>query len=253
MEALIISPMLLALLFFIVALIYSSVGLGGGSSYTALLAIFGANPLAIPSISLSLNVIVTSIASTNFLRSGHVRTRLILPFVITSIPMAYVGGAVELPRKVFYLLLMASLSVVAVRIYAPMKTTLAVVLSSRQQIIISVLIGALLGFIAGAVGIGGGIYLIPIIILFNLGTAKEAAAAGAIFIWVNSFVGIIGRYVSNRLEFDYSIPIILAVIAGGFLGSQLGSSRLSPRTMEKLLGVIIVLAIVLLARKLWGS
>ncbi len=108
MEA-ITSPYFLAVLFFLVALTYSSVGLGGGSSYTALMAVLGVSTLAIPLISLSLNIFVTTIGSFNFIRNRHARIKLILPFLISSIPMAYLGGALRLPKEIFYWILFISL------------------------------------------------------------------------------------------------------------------------------------------------
>ncbi len=251
MESLLVSPFTLALIFFVIAFLYSAVGLGGGSSYTALLAIFGASPLAIPSISLTLNTIVTSIGSVNYLRRGHARWHLILPFLVGSIPLAYVGGTLVLPREIFYWVLLISLLVVVIRIYSPRATSLGLSFTAPQRIIVSLMSGALLGFVAGAVGIGGGIYLVPLIILLGLGTPKEAAAAGAIFIWANSSIGLVARYMSDRLQLDYSVWIIGAVIVGGLLGSSLGAGRFSARTMEKLLGVILVIAIVLLMKKIF--
>lgn len=106
---LLISPWFIAGLFFIIAFVYSSVGLGGGSSYTALMAILSFNTLAIPLISLSLNLIVTSIGSFNFIRNKHANRRLILPLIATSMPMAYLGGSLNLPKTVFYWLLLVSL------------------------------------------------------------------------------------------------------------------------------------------------
>lgn len=117
METILFSHYILAILFFFIAFIYSSVGLGGGSSYTALMAIFGLNTIAIPMISLSLNLFITSFGSYNFIRNKHDNLKLIIPFLISSIPMAYLGGALELPTDVFYWILLISLVLVAVRIY----------------------------------------------------------------------------------------------------------------------------------------
>ena len=251
MEALVVSPYVLAALFFVVAFLYSSVGLGGGSSYTALLAIFGANPVAIPSVSLTLNALVTSIGSFNFIRGGHARLNLIGPFLIGSIPMAFVGGMIALPARWFYVLLLASLIIVALRIYAPGETALRVRMLPAQKLLASLLIGGGLGFLAGAVGIGGGIYLVPLVILLGLGNAKEAAACGAVFIWVNSVTGIAARVVAERYEPELLLPIAVAVIAGAILGSRIGAGKASPRKMEKVLGLVIIVAVILLARKTW--
>jgi uncharacterized membrane protein YfcA len=234
--------------FFIVAFAYSSVGLGGGSSYTALMAILGVNYLAIPTVSLILNLFVTSIGSFNFVRKGHARVRLILPFLVSSIPMAYVGGSLRLSKEIFYWILLITLIFVVVRIYAFENTSLKLTLGSIQQVTLSLIVGSVLGLIAGIVGIGGGIYLVPLIIILGLGSQKEAAACGAIFIWVNSLSGLIARLQYNPVEIAPFIPLVFVVLIGGTLGSYMGSAKFAPRTMEKILGIIIVVAIVFLTK-----
>jgi uncharacterized membrane protein YfcA len=243
------SPYLLAVLFFLVAFTYSSVGLGGGSSYTALMAVFGVSTLAIPLISLSLNLFVTTIGSFNFIRNRHARIKLVLPFLISSIPMAYLGGSLKLPKDIFYLILLISLVFVALRIYFWQNTTVKLNIDQNGKMIISLIAGSILGLVAGTVGIGGGIYLVPLIIILGLGTAKEAAACGAIFIWLNSCSGLISRFQYNSVDVTNYIPLIVAVLAGGSLGSFMGSFKFSPKSMEKILGAVIMVAIILLTRK----
>ncbi|MEN8135618.1 MAG: sulfite exporter TauE/SafE family protein [Thermodesulfobacteriota bacterium] len=243
------SPYFLAVLFFIVAFIYSSVGLGGGSSYTALMAIFGINALAIPMISLSLNLFVTTVGSYNFIRNKHGKIKLIVPFLISSMPMAYLGGSLKLPKEIFYWLLLISLLFVAARIYFWEKATIKLNIDQKGKIILSLLAGSVLGLVAGIVGIGGGIYLIPLIIILGLGTEKEAAACGAIFIWFNSFSGLLSRLQYNSIDLTDYIPLIAAVLAGGSLGSFMGSFKLSAKLMEKILGVVIIVAIIFLAKR----
>ena len=240
----------LVLVFFIVAFTYSSVGLGGGSSYTALMAIVGINSLAIPIISLFLNLFVTSITSFNFVRNKHAKLRLILPFVFSSIPMAYLGGALDISKEIFYWLLLISLIFVAVRIYIWKNTSFKFNISYREQIIISLIAGSILGLVAGIVGIGGGIYLVPLIIILGLGSEKEAAACGAIFIWLNSLAGLISRLQYNSIDLTSYIPLIIAVLAGGALGSFMGAFKFSPKLMEKILGIVILVAIFFLIKKL---
>ncbi len=244
------SPLFLAVLFFLVAFIYSSVGLGGGSSYTALMAIFGVSTLAIPMISLSLNLFVTSVGSFNFIRNKHARIKLILPFLVSSIPMAYLGGSLQLPKEIFYWILLISLVFVAVRIYIWQNMAIKLNTTQNGKIIISLIAGSILGLVAGIVGIGGGIYLVPLIIISGLGTEKEAAACGVIFIWLNSFSGLLSRFQYNTIDLTNYIPLIVAVLAGGTLGSFIGSFRLPPKTMEKILGAVIIVSIILLFRKL---
>ncbi len=244
-----ISPYWLAVMFFFVALLYSSVGLGGGSSYTALMAIFGASTLVIPMISLSLNLFVSSIGSFNFIRNRHARIKLILPFLISSIPMAYLGGSLKLPKEIFYWILLTSLFFVALRIYFWQNTTIKLNLNQNGKILFSLIAGSILGLIAGIVGIGGGIYLVPLIIIMGLGTAKEAAACGAIFIWLNSFAGLASRLQYNSIDLTAYLPLIIAAMAGGTLGSFMGALKLSPKTMERLLGATVIIAIAFLTRK----
>ena len=249
MEELIISPYFLSVLFFTVALIYSSVGLGGGSSYTALMAILGVSHVVIPAISLTLNLFVSSVGSFNFIRKRHAHLELLLPFLITSIPMSYLGGAIKLPRDIFYWILLISLIFVAIRIYAWENTSLRVNLGKTKKIIISLMAGSVLGFIAGTVGIGGGIYLVPFIIILGLGSPKEAAACGAVFIWVNSLSGLIARLQHHLIDVTELLPVIVAVLIGGYLGSFIGSSTLSSRAMEKCLGGVVIVAIAFLLKR----
>ena len=244
------SPLFVATLFFAIAFIYSSVGLGGGSSYTAVMALLGFSTIVIPTVSLILNVLVTTVGSYNFIRQKHVRFKLIVPFLISSIPMAYIGGTLHLPKHLFFWLLLVSLVFVAIRIYFWRNTTLGLILSVRQKISISLLAGAVLGFIAGVVGIGGGIYLVPLIIILGLGSQKEAAACGAIFVWLNSVAGLTARFQYNQIDLTAYLPLIVAVVIGGVLGSFMGASRFSAKTIEKMLGMVILLAIVFLLKKL---
>ena len=239
---------LLPILFLFVAFIYSSVGLGGGSSYTALMAIFGINYLIIPTASLSLNLIVTSIGMVNFWRNGYGRIGLITPFLITSIPMAYLAGSLNLPKEIFQLILLFTLILVVVRIYVLREFQFSFYLSGTKKWIFMVGLGAILGFVAGSVGIGGGIYLVPLIVMFGLGSEKEAAAAGTIFIWVNSLAGVFARAQAGTFDIDFILPLIGAVIAGGLAGSYLGSFKFQAETIQKIMGTVIIFAIIFLFR-----
>lgn len=250
MEEFFSSQYVLAVIFFIVAVIYSSVGLGGGSSYTALMAIFGVDPVVIPTVSLSLNLLSTSVGSFNFIRKKHANFRLLLPFLITSMPMAYLGGSLRLPKDVFYWVLLLTLVFVAARIYLLPNASMKLDIGQAGKIIISLVSGSVLGLVAGIVGIGGGIYLIPLILILGLGSEKEAAACGAIFIWINSLVGLTARLQYSSLLLKSHIPLIVAVLAGAMIGSHLGSTHLSPRTMQKILGLIIIVAIFFLIMKI---
>jgi len=242
------TEILLPILFFFVALIYSSVGLGGGSSYTALMAIFGINYLTIPTTSLSMNLIVTFVGIIHFWKNGHGRLNLIVPFLITSIPMTFLAGSLALPEILFKILLLVTLILVAIRIYIINDLKIAIQLTSIQKWILIISLGGVLGFIAGAVGIGGGIYLVPLIIMFGLGTEKEAAAAGAMFIWVNSLVGVIARTQLGTFDLEFILPLAIAVLMGGFSGSYLGAVKFEPKTIQKVMGGVVIVAIVFLIK-----
>ncbi|NOX26342.1 MAG: sulfite exporter TauE/SafE family protein, partial [Deltaproteobacteria bacterium] len=249
MDHLLINFWLLSLLFGMVAFLYSSVGLAGGSSYIALLTIFGASYVVIPTISLAMNILVSTIGTVNYFRGRHARIRLIAPFLISSIPMAYLGGTVRLPAHLFNILLIVFLAVVALRIYLFNQFSLRWQLRASSKILVSLLIGLILGFISGALGLGGGIYLIPLIILLGLGTVKEAAACGSLFIWVNSAAGLAARLNHQPLPDIGILPLLVCVGIGGYAGSFLGANRFQPRTMQRLLGVIVLIAIVFLLKK----
>lgn len=253
MEDMVISPYILSLLFCAIAFAYSSVGLGGGSSYTALMAILGVSTVAIPMISLTLNLLVTAVGSVIYIRSGHARLKLLFPFLVSSIPMSYLGGSLTLPRELFYWILLATLIFVALRLYVWENTTIKLNIGNTGKIALSLTAGSVLGLIAGIVGIGGGIYLVPLIIVLGLGSEKEAAACGAIFILLNSVSGLIARLQFHSIDLAQMVLPVLAVVAGSASGSFMGASRYSPQTMQKVLGAVILVAIVFLTRKVFIS
>lgn len=251
MEELLITPHLLALLFLVVAFAYSSVGLGGGTAYTALLAVFGASHLAIPTISLTLNVVVTAVGSWVFLRHRYGRLRLVAPFLVTSLPFAYVGGMLDLSPGLFYALLVLTLAAVAGRIFLWTDPRVGVDLGRGQQLALAVVLGALIGFVGGSVGFGGGIFVVPVAVLLGLGTEREAAACGAVFTGVTSASGLLARVQHHPVDWEAMLPLVVAVLIGGSVGAQAGSRRLSPRTMQKVMGVVAVVAAVLLVHRIW--
>tara|TARA_B100000989_G_C19507172_1_gene457039 strand:+ start:330 stop:1067 length:738 start_codon:yes stop_codon:yes gene_type:complete len=240
----------LPILFFFVSFFYSSVGLGGGSSYTAIMAIMGINYQLIPATSLTLNLGVTFIGMINFWKAGYGRINLIAPFLITSIPMSYLAGSVRLPELMFQIILTMTLLLVVSRIYFFDRLAFTYQLSNIEKWLLAIFLGSFLGFIAGAVGIGGGIYLVPLIITFGLGTTKEASAAGAMFIWFNSFAGLLPRLQSGVYNIKFIIPLVFAVLLGGFVGSYFGSVRFESIFIQKIIGALIILAIIFLIQRI---
>lgn len=163
--------------------------------------------------------------------------------------MAFVGGTLKISTDIFYWILLISLIFVAARIYLWQNISFKLYLGQKEKIILSLILGSLLGLIAGIVGIGGGIYLVPLIIILGLGTEKEAAACGAIFIWLNSISGLLSRFQYNSIDLTNYTPLFIAVLAGGTLGSFMGSFKFSPKVMDKMLGVVILIAIFFLTKK----
>jgi len=237
---------ILPVLFFVIALIYSSVGLGGGSSYAAIMAIFGISYQIIPTTSLLLNLIVTFFGMINFWKNGYGRFNLVYPFLLTSIPMTFFASSLDLSKETFELFLLGTLILVVIRIYFIKDLKMNIELNWFQKYIFIVLVGSILGFIAGGIGIGGGIYLVPIIIMFRLGKEKEASAAGAMFIWVNSLTGVIARARSGTFDIDFILPLAGSVIIGGIVGSYIGASKFKARTIQRVMGGVIIIAIVFL-------
>ena len=237
-------------LFAVIAFLYSSVGLGGGSAYAALLSIFNIPYQHIAPTALTLNLIVALLGAWQFTRAGHLHLRRVWPLFAASTPAAFLGGILPISRSIFQFLLLLTLVLVAARIYfwPHKKHVLTLAGLSRQWILAS--LGAILGFIAGVVGIGGGIYLVPILIALGLAGEKEAAAMGPFFVWLNSLAGLGGHLQRLSFPWHFILPLSGAVLIGGLVGSWAGAFRYSRATMQRVLGSVILLAIVLLIRKM---
>lgn len=237
---------ILPIFFALIAFVYSSVGLGGGSAYTAIMSIFGMDYKIIPVTSLIMNMIVTFVGMINFWRNGFGRVKLILPFLVTSIPLSFFAGTLILEKITFQILLLLCLLLVVYRIYFINELKLKLNLVGYKKWIFAFSLGAVLGFVAGSVGIGGGIFLVPLIVMFGLGSEKEAAASGAVFIWLNSLAGIWARTTEGLINFEFLVPLSVAVMVGGYIGSHFGAVKYSTRTIQKVMGIIIIIAILFL-------
>jgi uncharacterized membrane protein YfcA len=240
----------LAISFIFVAILYSSVGLGGASTYTVLLLWAGLPYVAIPTIALSLNVVVT-LTSIIILGKGHnLKFNLIWPFLITSIPCAYIGGTLQVPNRIFLIMLALILLLMAVQLFFPGLIFKRATSRQRSSINIFLLVGSILGFTAGVVGIGGGILLIPLIVTFGWTTEREAAGIGSWFILLNSLAGIAGRIQWQSPDYTLAAMLGSAVLLGGMIGVNLASSRLTPDMAKKVLGVVLLLALVSIGNRL---
>ncbi len=238
-------------LFFLTALAYSMAGFGGGSTYLALLVLFDVPHESIRSTALLCNVAVVSFGTWHFARGGHLHLRKVMPFVITSAPMAYWGGTFEISKTLFTLLLGMSLAVAAARmlwIGKAIEPTTPV--RSRTTWLIGAPLGAALGFLAGIVGIGGGIYLAPVLLFLGWANAKEMAAAASFFILINSVAGLAGQATGGiKADVWLIVPLLIAVVLGGQIGSRLGSYKMPKLAIQRLSGALIL---IVSGRLLWA-
>lgn len=234
---------LLTILFFFVALLYSMVGFGGGSSYIALLILFGVSYTQAPTIALICNIIVVLGGFFHSFRNRNLSFKTLLPFLITSVPFAYLGGLIPLPKLLFQSLLGLTLLTVALKMifYKRVDKNYTDCLE-KPPFLLAAFFGMLLGFLSGLVGIGGGIFLAPLLYLFKWGRPKQIAGTASGFILFNSLAGFVGQ-VSKHGNFqiiqDYW-PMMLAVLLGGQLGSILGHQKIPQRKIEVLTSYLIL-------------
>ena len=223
----------LAILFFITAILYSSVGFGGGSTYLALLLIWGIPYFIFPVIALFCNIIVVSGNFFNYIRAGNLNLRLLVPYLIGSIPLAYIGGSLSIEKQTFEILLFLVLTIAGILLLFNSKSYEEDKASYRKiPILVSILIGAVLGYISGIVGIGGGIFLSPILFLIRAGKPKHIVTAASLFILINSLSGIIGQLSKNDVLLEipnYWYLLVVALIGGqvgNFLNLKIFSTRI---------------------------
>lgn len=227
-------------LVFFMAILYSSVGHGGASGYLALMAIFSFSPEFMRPSALVLNIFVSSISLFSYFQNGHFRLKLLLPFIITSIPFAFLGGAISVNPKTYKVILGIFLIIAIARmIYRPKGKTDEQKKVNKYG---ALAIGIILGFFSGLIGIGGGIILSPIIVLLRWGSIKETAAVSAAFILVNSVSGLIGQF-SQGIELAPEIGYMLgAAVMGGIIGSYMGSYKVSDQILRYALAIVLSFA-----------
>jgi uncharacterized membrane protein YfcA len=223
----------------LIAFLYSSVGHGGASGYLGLMALFGIEVALMKPSALILNLFVSSIAFISYYRAGHFRLKLLLPFVATSIPLAFLGSTLEVPPELYKKILGICLFIAALRIVI---RTAKDGERKRLSIPIAMVTGALIGFFSGMIGIGGGIILSPLLLLTRWGGMKETAAVSAAFIFLNSLSGLSGHIAAGMAVPPEIILWIVVVMAGGFLGSWTGGFRLSLPQLKYLITVVMLMA-----------
>jgi len=225
----------------VAALLYSSVGHGGASGYLAAMALFGLAPAVMRPTALVLNLLVAAIGTIQFARAGHFSWRLFWPFAATSIPMAFVGGTITLPTTTYKQVLGGVLLVAAFRLFLSPKSGTGEA-TRPVPVALALLIGCAIGILSGLTGVGGGIFLSPLLLVFGWTTPKTTAAISAAFIWVNSAAGLLGQLASVHAIPSVALLWAVAAAAGGLVGAHFGSRRLAGVTLRRLLALVLVVA-----------
>jgi uncharacterized protein len=221
------------------ATLYSSVGHGGASGYLAVMALFGFAPVFIKPAALAMNIAVAGLVFYRLWRAGYFDIRLFWPFALGSIPFAFVGGALTLPGGIYKILVAMTLWVAASRLLWKTQDHAA---SATPNLWIALAVGAGLGFLSGLTGVGGGIFLSPLLLLLRWANMRSTAAVSAAFILVNSIAGLAG-HATVAVAWPAQLPLlIVAALAGAVVGSELAVRRLAPATLRRLLGVVLVIA-----------
>ena len=227
----------------LVAAAYAAVGLGGGTGYLALMTLFGMDIETMPSTALLLNVVVTGAALLRFGLAGRLRPRLLLPFLVPAIPAAFAGGLIVAPRRLFLAVLAAGLVAAAAAMLrsaaspddpSPPTPTLlwAVAIPS----------GVFIGLASGFLGIGGGVFLGPLVLLLGWAAPREVAAMSSATVFTLSVAGLAAHGLRGAIDFQIAAPLTIAVLAGGLAGAHLAETRLSPTALKRLFAVIILIA-----------
>ena len=246
---------LLATLFLVTAALYSSVGLGGGSTYLALLLIWGVPYFIFPIIALSCNVIVVSGNCFNYIKAGNLNLRLLIPYLIGSIPLAYIGGSLPIEKKLFEILLFLVLGVAGILLLFNFRSYDDKESSYRQiPTPLSILIGGTLGFISGVVGIGGGIFLSPILFLTRAARPKHIVTAASLFILINSIFGVMGQLTKNDVLTEVSNfwYLLAAVLVGGQVGNFLNLKIFPTRILALVTACLVLFVAIRIGFKISG-
>ena len=234
---------ILSILFFVTAILYSSVGFGGGSTYLALLLIWDIPYYIFPVLALVCNVIVVSGNSFNYIRTGNFNSKLLLVYLVGSIPFAFLGGSIAVEKKFFEIILFVVLSLAgSFLLISNRNYSEKIIKINNINPLFSIMIGSVIGFTSGIVGIGGGIFLSPILFLLKAAHPKQIVTTASLFILLNSISGILGQLtkenVINEL-FNY-YPLFLAVLIGGQIGNFLNLKFLSNRLLAILTSLLVI-------------
>lgn len=228
----------------LIAFLYACVGFGGATGYLAAMSFFDIPPRVMASTALLLNILVSGISFSAFYRAGHLRRELLIPFLLTSVPAAFAGGYFKISDEIYAILLYAVLTFVAIRLLFFSRAGEDTLPQRRLPLGAALGLGLGIGLLSGMVGIGGGIFLSPVILLARWGNAKQASAVAAAFIFLNSASGLAGRLISATFVVDsFAWGLIPLALAGGILGSSWGVLRFSGLALRRLLGVVMTFAV----------
>ena len=245
---------ILSILFFVTAILYASVGFGGGSTYLALMLIWDIPYYIFPVIALICNIFVVSGNSFNYIKAGNLNLKLLLPYLIGSIPLAFFGGSLQIDKNLFEIFLFIVLMLAGTLLFINFKSYDDNETAYRNvPIFISILIGAILGFVSGVVGVGGGIFLSPILFLIKAAKPKHIVTAASLFIFINSISGVIGQLTKNIVLNDISNYwyLFLVVIIGGHIGNYLNLKIFPTRFLALITSVLVLFVAIRIGIKLF--
>lgn len=234
---------LTGIVFFFIALLYSTVGHAGASGYLAAMALLSFSPAMMKPTALALNIIVALITSIRFYQAGHFSWRLFWPLALASVPMAYLGGSLTVHAAIYKVLVGVALLFAAIHLLVRSKAGSDMTEGVRQPgMAASLAIGAVIGFLSGLTGVGGGIFLSPVLLILDWAGLRRAAAVSAAFILLNSLSGLTGYFQTGGSLPEHLGLWSVAVISGGFIGSTLGATRINSPVLKALLGTILLAA-----------
>lgn len=227
----------------VAAFVYASVGHGGASAYLAAMALAGVAPQEMRPIALVLNVVVSAIATFKFYRAGHFRWRLLWPFAAISIPAAYAGGAITLPGHLYRVIVGVVLVYAAWQLWRSARAGEEMRELREPPLALAMVIGGVLGLLSGLTGVGGGIFLSPLLLILGWAGTKQTSAVAAPFILVNSIAGLAGAFMARSMHLPGQIWIFVgAVLVGGWLGAEYGSRRFTNPLIRRMLAVVLAVA-----------
>ena len=245
---------ILSILFFVTAILYASVGFGGGSTYLALLLLWGIPYFIFPVLALTCNIIVVSGNCFNYIRAGNLNLKLLIPYLIGSIPLAFIGGSLPVEKEFFEILLFVVLTIAGVLLLFKFNSyDEKIEIFRKIPIIISILIGGILGFVSGVAGVGGGIFLSPILFLLKAGKPKHIVTTASLFILINSLSGIFGQLTKSTVlnEIQNYWFLFLAVLIGGQIGNFLNLKIFPTRILALITAGLVLFVATRMAYKIF--